>query len=498
MKRYTLIAVALLCALLSQAQTTKNFVFYKGDQVVLTLPTSQVDSIVLAKKNEPVNPDPEPEPEPEPVGYEMVDLGLSVKWASHNVGATLPGEYGNYYRWGETFIPSSYAHTTYHIMEDPLVPINISGTDFDVAHKEWGSDWRMPTVNEMEELVEKCTWKWSFSDGNFGARVTGPNGNSIFLPVAGYYDVNGDMHYEGSAGRYWTANDRMTNFASYLTFDDVVHEMSYHTQGKTDGVSIRPVYGPVDWVLTPRSERNRLLLFDDNYSETTSTWHHNDYWGTSHMPEEWYGVTLDDEGHVVSINLENNNIEGVMRWVDLPYLKTLYVSNNKGPLYMEVKNTDIDSLTVENSQFESIQTDNLTFLKIKGFTGNLSFDGKIKHLEMWDGSVYNENVFHWATINELIMSNVSFKTILKPTFEILILKNSQIDGGQEQWAAKVSKRFECINSTIDSPVKYTDFSEGCEMVFENATIRLTPSTVKILNCSFTNSAENWIKYVIEQ
>lgn len=149
----------------------------------------------------------EPTPD-EPTPGEAIDLGLSVKWASHNVGASSPEGYGGYYAWGETEEKSDYSSDTYkyyNISTDDWINIgsNISGTQYDVAHVKWGGSWRMPTLSEIQELVNNCTWKWTTQNGVNGQLVTGPNGNSIFLPVGGY---RYDSELLGrSQGYYWSA-----------------------------------------------------------------------------------------------------------------------------------------------------------------------------------------------------------------------------------------------------------------------------------------------------
>ena len=119
-----------------------------------------------------------------------VDLGLSVKWASWNVGASSPEEYGGYYAWGELNEKSDYQWDTYQYydkenFECKFIGNNISGTQYDVARVKWGGSWRMPTLAECQELIDKCTWTWIIYKGVEGNKVTGPNGNSIFLPAAG-------------------------------------------------------------------------------------------------------------------------------------------------------------------------------------------------------------------------------------------------------------------------------------------------------------------------
>ena len=187
---------------------------------------------------------------------EAVDLGLSVKWASCNVGASSPEGYGGYYAWGETEEKSDYDWDTYKYYLGDLdgdgipydfdeyanIGSNISGTQYDVAHVKWGGSWRMPTLGEISELVNKCSWKWTSLNGVNGQLVTGPNGNSIFLPAAGHR-YGSDFYSRGSYGYYWSAALRRedgSNNAYYLDFgcgDSYWNDNCYRDFGHT----VRPV-----------------------------------------------------------------------------------------------------------------------------------------------------------------------------------------------------------------------------------------------------------------
>ena len=139
---------------------------------------------------------------------EAIDLGLTVKWASCNVGATQPWEYGGYYAWGETEEKNSYHKSDYLYYNNgsyTYIGRDISGTQYDVATVKWGGSWRMPTKTEQDELRNYCTWRSTTFNGVNGWRVTGPNGNSIFLPAAGYrYDTGVDG--QGSVGTCWSSS----------------------------------------------------------------------------------------------------------------------------------------------------------------------------------------------------------------------------------------------------------------------------------------------------
>lgn len=141
-----------------------------------------------------------------------VDLGLSVKWAAYNVGATSPEEYGDYYAWGEVEPKVDYTFDSYQIKEESkyggynyVLPdglSDISGTKYDAATANWGNGWRMPTKLELMELCEQTTAVWVDYNDVKGYRFIGPNGNSIFLPAAGYREETGlkrESHY------YWSS-----------------------------------------------------------------------------------------------------------------------------------------------------------------------------------------------------------------------------------------------------------------------------------------------------
>lgn len=119
---------------------------------------------------------------------EVVDLGLSVLWASFNVGATSCEQFGDKFAWGETETKSSYTLQNYiwyvpGTLSCTYLGDDISGTDFDVAHVKWGGNWRMPTASELWELQKNCSWTWTNVNSVNGFKVIGPNGNSIFIPV---------------------------------------------------------------------------------------------------------------------------------------------------------------------------------------------------------------------------------------------------------------------------------------------------------------------------
>ena len=174
-------------------------------------------------------------------GYEYVDLGLpsGLKWATCNVGASSPEEYGDYYAWGEIETKSEYyesnSKTRGKLMSD------ISGNSiYDVARAKWGGSWRLPTKKEMEELINECEWKWATINDKIGCKVTGPNGNSIFLPVAGcrYWSL---LDYEGWNGYYWSSTPYESDDYSAYDLEFNSSERYVYWGDRSNGQSVRPV-----------------------------------------------------------------------------------------------------------------------------------------------------------------------------------------------------------------------------------------------------------------
>ncbi len=155
--------------------------------------------------------------------HEYVDLGLpsGLLWATCNVGADSPEDYGDYFAWGETTTKSTYDWSTYKWCNGgdhhKLTKYNTKSSygtvddktvlelEDDAARANWDGAWRMPTYDEMVELKNNCTWKWITQDGKKGYLVTGSNGNNIFLPAAGCY-YNGSLYDDDYYCIYWSSS----------------------------------------------------------------------------------------------------------------------------------------------------------------------------------------------------------------------------------------------------------------------------------------------------
>lgn len=171
----------------------------------------------------------------EPSEGQLIDLGLSVKWASYNVGASSPEDYGGLYGWADSTGEKTSINNGDYPSSNP--PKNISGTQYDIARAKWGGSWRLPKKEEFEELDQRCNWKWISYKGVAGYLVIGPNGNRIFLPAAGWSNREGNVMVRGNHGYYWSGTD----YDCYLTFSKNSRFPSYDVPDRSCGHSVRPV-----------------------------------------------------------------------------------------------------------------------------------------------------------------------------------------------------------------------------------------------------------------
>ena len=177
-----------------------------GDLEVNIADVNAVISIILGGNGKP--------------NHEYVDLGLpsGTLWATCNVGASKPEDFGSYFAWGETAPKEVYTWETYKWCNGTNNTMTKYCTDSsfgtvdgktellpedDAAYVNWGSSWRMPSQEQCIELSNYCTWTWTTLNGVIGQLITGPNGNTMFLPAAGdrYQNKVGDL---GSYGQYWS------------------------------------------------------------------------------------------------------------------------------------------------------------------------------------------------------------------------------------------------------------------------------------------------------
>lgn len=195
---------------------------------------------------------------PEPA---YVDLGLpsGVQWATHNIGAFSPVDFGNYYAWGELTTKESYSWENYlygdgQPYDYETSPYHVGKynntdrtyalhADDDIATQQWGKGWRLPTAEELVELRTNCTWKKDYK--NYGYTVTSKkNGNSIFLPANGYYrgEVLTDAGLQGSMF-YWTSSVNSSwPIQSYAIVSSKYNDYYGMYWDRYFGLGVRPVY----------------------------------------------------------------------------------------------------------------------------------------------------------------------------------------------------------------------------------------------------------------
>ena len=251
MKKLFFSIFALCMGMCAMAQS--SVYVYQKDGETLEIPVSNLDSISFTKPTTGIEN-----------GYTWIDLGLSVRWATMNVGATNPEDYGDYYAWGEIATKITYDWTNYKYANGDYSALTKycddanSGKDGftdelttltaadDAATQNWGGNWRMPTINEWKELIDNCDWKWTNDYNNTGVAgdivTSKTNGNTIFLPAAGYH--YGDVLYNaGSSGRYWSSSlyTGSPYLAKCVFFDSDDH--STDSDDRSCGRSVRPVLG---------------------------------------------------------------------------------------------------------------------------------------------------------------------------------------------------------------------------------------------------------------
>lgn len=193
-------------------------------------------------------------------GHKYVDLGLpsGTLWATCNIGAKNPEDYGDYFAWGETEPKEFYDWSNYKWCND-YDDMTKYCTDSDrgkvdnkteldleddAAYVNWGENWRMPTYEQVKELVEKCSWAWMTKNGVNGSLVTGPNGESLFLPASGYRSSGSFLLDEvGSSGYYWsrTLDSNYSYRSFWVSFDSSYKEIT-SSDGRFFGHSVRAVH----------------------------------------------------------------------------------------------------------------------------------------------------------------------------------------------------------------------------------------------------------------
>ena len=177
-------------------------------------------------------------------GHEAVDLGLSVKWATCNIGTTKSEYYGNYYGWGDPTGKKTSSNTNLFPNSNP--PTDIKNTKYDIAYNNWGKKWRMPTDKEMLELISECYYTHKVVNGVSGLQFKGKTGGIIFLPFCGYRDHLSKIR-QSDWGSYWTSTlkDEINSKCLKINFDGDPYATISESL-RCNGLSVRAVTDS-DW-----------------------------------------------------------------------------------------------------------------------------------------------------------------------------------------------------------------------------------------------------------
>ena len=196
-------------------------------------------------------------------GHEYVDLGLpsGTLWATCNIGANTPEEYGDYFAWGETKPKDIYdweSNKWFYLYSDSIgnhwtvtkycIESNIGVVDNktvldpedDAAYVNWGTSWRMPTLAQQKELIQYCTWNWTTKNGVNGRLVTGPNGKTLFLPAAGFCR-DSSLESAGWTANYWSRTLTESSYAAYYLGFDSEEVDNWNLFGRFGGMPVRAV-----------------------------------------------------------------------------------------------------------------------------------------------------------------------------------------------------------------------------------------------------------------
>ena len=228
----------------------KELVLFGSSKVeTIVLNSSEVNKVVKPEKTESKKIEPEKIEDKLEKHHEYVDLGLSVKWATYNVGANKPEECGDYFAWGEVKSKKEYSLNTYKYYEGTIHSLSknnkiVLDVDDDAARVNWGGEWRMPTEKEFKELRKNCKWIWTSQNGMRGYKVVGNNGNFIFLPAAGFMQDK-SLQDNLFVGGYWSRSlDKVksSGLAAFgLSFRYSNSKVDVCSVYRFNGYSIRPV-----------------------------------------------------------------------------------------------------------------------------------------------------------------------------------------------------------------------------------------------------------------
>ncbi len=359
MKRKIYLLGLLLCACFIHAQEQEYKVLnvHQGDVVSHAIPLKQIDSLVFATDAAWEAP------------YTYVDLGIQTVWATCNIGAEKPEDYGDYYAWGEVYPKTVYTWDTYlHGLGEYSLLKYCNDKSYsyygtadgipwlypadDVAQTKTNSLWNIPDVYYINQLMSECTWTWTTLNNVAGYQVTGPNGNSIFLPAAGYMSDD-KLQQAGECGSYWAANlEAKNNTASCLSFSS--EDKIASADKRCYGLPIRPVI-PRYYIYIPDDIVGGKVIGGDGYyfKDSIAT--------LTAVPDEgykfvcWDDLNTDNPREIVM--QYNLGIEPIFKYSAAVYFPTI----DGG--HLNVDETSLTTVRLERHDASQEQTVSLEILE---------------------------------------------------------------------------------------------------------------------------------------
>ncbi len=361
-------------------------------------------------------------------GHAWVDLGLpsGTRWATCNVGASTPTAYGNYYAWGETTPKDEYTWSTYQHANgsentltkycndaeygdggfvDNLTTLELED---DAASANWGSGWRIPTSAEMQELFDYCTHTWTTQSGVNGRLITGLNGNSIFLPAAGY-SYGSEFYNAGYHGFYWSSSldSGLTRYARYLDFYSGSYSMNYSR--RCYGLAVRPVCVSTTTTTVPFVTTSAAT----NITSTTATLNGNvtfDGNATVTARGFLYGTDANNLTQSVQSGSGTGSFTKTLTGLSssTTYYYKAYATNTAGTAYGEVRSFTTENSGATTTSIPSVTTSAATNITSTSATlnGIVTNDGGATVTERGfiygDGSIYEGSVVSYASLESLV------------------------------------------------------------------------------------------------
>ena len=380
-------------------------------------------------------------------GHEYVDLGLpsGTLWATCNVGANSPEEFGNYFAWGETQPKDNYNWSTYKYYngsgynEADLTKYLDLLTELlpedDAATANWGSSWFMPHPQQIEELINKTTRTWEKLNGVNGSRFTGSNGNSIFLPAAGYC-LDADFTGIGSSGAYWSSSLSSDRLLEAYFFDVDCPEI--WRMFRSNGLSVRPV-----------TDFDHVFSHTHSYA-TTWSWDENTHWHACTSTEGACDAPKADEA---AHTFDANNIctvcgyEGLMEYGFSVY-NTEVTSQNKNDIlgngvfsYLPETKT----LSVRGNHLSPRYGNILVNESVEGLVVNISGDVTLSALT---GFLSYSDMTITGPGHLTVSTQMTTTDIMECS--TLVIKDITIDAECDQWgiAGEMAETLVIQNSTI--------------------------------------------------